>query len=60
MKMGLLISLLVIVLLAPALLVGCGGTEIVKGENNVIAETRIPPIDARVPEVTETATFALG
>jgi hypothetical protein len=58
--MGLLVSLLVIVLLAPALLAGCGDTEIVKGENNMLAETKIPLIDTRVPEVTETATFALG
>ena len=58
--MGLLLSLLVIVLLAPTLLVGCGGTEIVKGGNTVVTENKIPRIDERVPEVIETATFALG
>ena len=58
--MGLLFSLLVIVFLAPALLIGCGGTEIVKGGSDVVTGNRIPPIDTRVPEVIETATFALG
>ncbi len=58
--MGLLMSLLVIVLLAPTLLVGCGGADIVRGGNTVLTEAKIPPIDTGVPEVIETATFALG
>ncbi len=58
--MSILISLLMIFILVPTIFGGCGNGVSVEGGDKMISEKTIPPIDRSVPEVVETATFAMG
>jgi hypothetical protein len=67
--MRLFLSLLLVAVTVPALVTGCfmsepagGGTEVndVMNTTETTEEHAIPLLDTMVPEVTETATFALG
>ena len=60
MKIGLLVSLLLIAFVSPTLVVSCNTTKIAEKENRMVPKAMMPPIDASVPSNTETATFALG
>ena len=60
MMIRVLISLLLVGFVLPSLLVGCNKTESAEKEHNVSPKATIPLIDAYVPHMTETATFALG
>ena len=58
--MAFLISILMAVVLVPALAMGFDGWGIIKGRNTMVTELKRPLLDDSVPAVTETATFALG
>ena len=58
--MGKIVTLLAIVFLAPALVIGCSVPEMEKEENTVHTETEISSTGTETPEIIETATFALG
>jgi hypothetical protein len=55
-----LISVLIVVLVLPAYLLGCRNTEFAEREDSVVPKAAISPVDAITPMETETATFALG
>ena len=52
------ISLLLLLLVLPAALLGCGGAG--KNGGVTMSEREIPAIDRAAPAATATATFALG
>lgn len=58
--MGILISLLMVFILIPTIFGGCSSGVKVEGVDKMISDKTIPPIDRSVPEVIETATFAMG
>ena len=58
--MGILISLIMVLVLIPTVFGGCNSAVNVEGGDEMVFEKTIPPIDRSVPEVIETATFAMG
>ncbi len=60
MRMGLFLTLLIITFLVSVVTLGCINKGVPQKEDIVVTENKIPPIDARAPAMTETATFALG
>ena len=58
--MGILISLLMIFILIPTIFGGCSSGVKVEEGGKMISEKTIPLIDRSLPEVIETATFAMG
>jgi PBP1b-binding outer membrane lipoprotein LpoB len=59
MKLSWWITAVGVVILGAIVFVSCANNDI-KGEATVDNEVKIPPIDMNRPDVTATATFALG